>query len=107
MPWIDKHINNWQHLIELLSTPVQTGADDAPTFIYRGQENATWSLPPSFMREFQTSKLKVHEALQIEQQAYFRFMSQAHLHVKEGLLAPPFPPPQGSPIPVFEIWSLT
>jgi len=70
-------IKDWAHFTEIAEKRSAMGPE-GPN-IFRGQENAEWSLRPSLTRLLVTQKVDIDRALELERKALTAFQQRAHL----------------------------
>ena len=89
--WPTIEIENWGQIVSFFEQIAANGAE--PSFCFRGQSDAAWSLTPSIVRIIGDAGLTAEEAIAAEQSAVFDCRSQAHLFVAPSLLdSSPFDP---------------
>lgn len=87
MAWTDHPIGSWRAFDEkVLSEHAALTSPLKRTYIYRGQEDASWTLRPSFARLAASLDLSRKDALEIENDLKKRFEIRAHHFLETKLL---------------------
>ncbi len=91
MTWTAHRIDSWRQFDEGVVSPhASTTSPLARTYIYRGQEDSTWSLEPSLLRLLKALKYDRGRALEVEAGLLARFKNRAHLFLDAKVLPPGF-----------------
>ena len=77
---LEIQISNWEDYVRY-SSAADIGSPIRPTFIFRGQADASWGLLPTLARIAIKEKLGPRKTIEIESLARTKFRELAHLHL--------------------------
>lgn len=87
MTWTVHPISTWTEFHDrVLEAHASVAVPLRPSYIYRGQSCAEWSLAPSFTRLCSRLGYERPRALEIEKLIQRRFKERAHLHLEQRFL---------------------
>ena len=78
-------VENWQGLVDL-DGRIKNQFAMNPSFFFRGQARAMWSLVPSFLRIAEENRLTVENSLRLETALLDEFRTGAHLYLPPAVL---------------------
>ena len=84
MTWPERTVNDWAELASLFED-CRVGRTGDPSWYFRGQADARWSLEPSLLRLLDATRITHKKAHGIEFGVFRRFMRQANLHFPGNL----------------------
>ncbi len=77
---VEVQISSWQDYIRFTSE-MNIGSPLGPTYVFRGQTNASWSLLPTLARIALKEGLDASRTIKIETTAWTKFRELAHLYL--------------------------
>src|SRR5215510_2479421 len=81
--------NRWSDFVRFDVEVLQHGSVFRPSFLFRGQSDASWTLRPTLARIGQEAGWTVERALEIEDDLVKHFITLAHLHLPAKLVSDP------------------
>lgn len=94
MQWPTVTVESWEHFVAIASMSLRANYPTRPqyvfepTYMWRGQADATWVLEPTLTRLL-SKALSPAEALEVESSLLRHFMSRAHMYVESATIPSP------------------